>query len=47
MNVVVSVGSEPVLDPGLNRTVCSNAATGLILKEAAGSVVPTHYNIIQ
>ena len=46
VNVVVSVGSEPVLDPGLNRTVCSNAATGLILKEAAGSVIPTHYNII-
>ena len=46
VNVVVSVGSEPVLDPGLNRTVCSNNSTGLILKEAAGSVVPTHYNII-
>ena len=46
VNVVVSVGSEPVLDPGLNNTVCSNAATGLILKEAAGSVIPSHYNII-
>jgi len=44
--VVVSVGAAPVLDPGLDKFVCSNTATGLLLKEAAGSVVPTHYNII-
>ncbi|MCJ7448576.1 MAG: hypothetical protein MUO72_12880, partial [Bacteroidales bacterium] len=46
VNVVINVGSEPVLDPGLNKFVCSNTPTGLLLKEAAGSVVPTHYNII-
>ncbi len=46
VDVVVNVGSEPVLDPGLNNTVCSNTPIGLILKEAAGSVTPTHYNII-
>ncbi len=45
-DIVVSVGSEPVLDPGLNNTVCSNIPTGLLLREAAGSVVPTYYNII-
>jgi hypothetical protein len=43
---VVTVGSQPVLDPGLNNIVCSNTATGLVLKEAAGSVVPTYYNVI-
>jgi len=46
VTVVVNVGSEPVLDPNLNDDVCSNVATGLVLKEAAGSVIPTHYNII-
>ena len=35
-----------MLDPGLNSFACSNAPIGLILKEAAGSVVPTYYNII-
>ena len=45
-DIVVTVGSEPVLDPGLNDIVCSNTPTGLILKEAAGSVTPSHYNII-
>ncbi len=44
--VVISVGSQPVLDPGLNRFACSNEAIGLVLKEAAGSVLPTHYNIL-
>ena len=46
VNVVVSVRSEPILDPGLNTTVCSNTPTGLMLKEAPGSAIPTHYNII-
>jgi|GEM_PF-675330 len=45
VTVVINVGSEPVLDPGLNDDVCSNVATGLVLREAAGSVTPTHYNI--
>ena len=46
VSVVVSVGSEPVLDPGLNAFACSNAPIGLILKEAFGSVPPTYYNVI-
>jgi len=45
VTVVINVGSEPVLDPDLNDDVCSNVATGLVLREAAGSVIPTHYNI--
>jgi PKD repeat protein len=46
ISVLVSVGSEPVLDPGLNAFACSNVPIGLILKESLGSVAPTHYNII-
>ena len=46
VTVVINVGSEPVLDPGLNSFACSNTAIGLILKEAFGSVVPGYYNII-
>ncbi len=45
VDIVINVGSQPVLDPGLNKTICSNAVTGLILKEAAGSVAPTYYNV--
>ena len=45
-DIIVSVGSEPVLASDLNDAVCSNAPTGLTLREAAGSVVPTYYNII-
>jgi PKD repeat protein len=44
--VVITVGSQPVLDPGLNAFACSNTPIGLILKVAAGSVTPTYYNII-
>ena len=46
VTVVITVGSEPVLDPGLNAFACSNTPIGLILKEAVGSVTPTYYNII-
>ena len=46
VTVIVTVGSEPVLDPGLNAFACSNTPIGLILKEAAGSVIPTYYNVI-
>ncbi|HVN59277.1 MAG TPA: PKD domain-containing protein [Bacteroidales bacterium] len=45
VTVVVSVGAQPVLDPGLNSTVCSNTATGLLLKVATGSVSASYYNI--
>ena len=43
--IVVVVRPEPILDPGLNRTVCSNAPIGLILATAAGSVAADYYNI--
>ncbi|MFZ2339142.1 MAG: PKD-like domain-containing protein [Bacteroidales bacterium] len=46
VDIVITVGSEPVLDAGLGAFVCSNTAIGLVLKEAAGSVTPSHYNII-
>jgi hypothetical protein len=45
VDVVVTVGSQPVLDPGLNAFACSNSPIGLVLKEAPGSVVPTYYYI--
>jgi len=46
VDIVMMVGSEPVLDPGLDDFACSNDAIGLVLREAAGSVAPSHYNII-
>jgi hypothetical protein len=46
VTVVITVGSEPVLDPGLNAFACSNTPIGLLLKVSAGSVTPTYYNII-
>ena len=44
--IAVFVSSEPVLDPGLNRTVCGNSPTGLILREAPGSVNADYYNVL-
>jgi PKD repeat protein len=46
VTVVITVGSQPVLDPGLNAFACSNTPIGLILNVAGGSVIPTYYNII-
>ena len=46
VDVVINVGAQPVLDPGLNAFACSNTAIGLLLKEAAGSVIPSYYNVI-
>jgi PKD repeat protein len=46
VTVVITVGSEPVLDPGLNRFSCSGEVTGLTLKEATGSVTATYYSIV-
>lgn len=45
VNIVMTIRSQPVLDPGLNTTVCSNTAIGLLLQEAAGSVSADYYNI--
>jgi PKD repeat protein len=46
VTIVITVGSQPVLDPGLNAFACSNTSIGLILNVAGGSVIPTYYNII-
>ena len=43
--LIVTVGAEPILDSNLNKFACSGQPVELTLKEAAGSVVPTHYNI--
>ncbi len=43
--IVVSVNPEPILDPGLNLTVCSSTPIGLILRVAAGSISADSYNI--
>ncbi len=45
VNVVVQVGSEPVLDPGLDAFACSGQPIGLVLKQALGSVIPDEYMI--
>ena len=42
----VTVGSEPVLNAGLNKFACSNEAINLLLAPAPLSVMPSHYNII-
>ena len=45
VTLTVTVGAEPVLDPNLDKFACSGQPVELTLKEAAGSVVPTYYNI--
>ena len=42
--LIVTVGAEPILD-NLDKFVCSGQPVELTLKEAAGSVEPSHYNI--
>ena len=41
----ITVNPEPVLDPGLNTTVCSDAANGILLDVVATSVVAATYTI--
>lgn len=46
LDVVLTVDPEPVVDPALaNRTVCSNAVTGVILNTNGVSVAAANYNI--
>jgi len=45
-NIVVTVGSQPVLDPGLNRSVCSGLPTGLTLAVAPTSSPATSYDVL-
>jgi large repetitive protein len=44
-DIVVTIGSEPVLDPNLDKEACSNQDIELELREDVGSVVATGYNI--
>jgi PKD repeat protein len=43
--IIVTVGSQPVLDPNLNRAVCSGLPTGLVLAVAPSSSPATSYDI--
>ncbi len=43
---IVTLGAQPVLDPGLNKFACNNEPIGLILKETLASVPATDYDII-
>ena len=45
VQVTLTVNPEPVLDPVLDRTVCSDVASGIILRVAAGSISASSYNI--
>ena len=44
--IVVTIGSQPVLDPNLNMSICSENPTGLVLAVAPTSVAATTYNIL-
>lgn len=46
MIITITVNPEPVLSPSLNRTVCSDLATGLILNTNGSSVAALNYNIV-
>ncbi|GAJ03648.1 unnamed protein product, partial [marine sediment metagenome] len=45
VQVTLTVNPEPVIDPGLNTTTCSDVAGGIILDVASGSVAAAGYNI--
>jgi len=45
--VILTVYPEPILDPALDATVCSDASSGISLGVQAGSVAAAGYNIIQ
>lgn len=45
VDVVLTVNPEPVLDPGLNTTVCSNNASGIVLNTNGTSIGALTYNI--
>ncbi|MBA7578548.1 hypothetical protein ES708_20413 [subsurface metagenome] len=43
--MVIAIDPEPILDPALNMSICSDLASGLILDVAAGSVAADNYNV--
>ncbi|MCB0495903.1 MAG: PKD domain-containing protein [Cyclobacteriaceae bacterium] len=44
--ITVSINPEPVINPGLNRTVCSNEVSGLVFSTNGTSVAAANYNLI-
>ncbi len=44
--VSITINPEPVVSPTLNRTVCSDLATGLVLNTNGTSVAASNYNIV-
>ncbi|TRX62073.1 PKD domain-containing protein [Fulvivirga sp. M361] len=44
--ITVTIDPEPVVDPNLNRTVCSDEAVGLILATNGVSVGASQYNVL-
>ncbi len=44
--VMLTVNPEPILDPGLNSTTCSDVASGINLSVAGGSVAAANYNVL-
>jgi hypothetical protein len=45
VQISLTVNPEPVLDPALDVTVCSDAAGGIVFSVNAGSVSASNYNI--
>jgi len=45
VDVVITIDPEPILDPALNMSICSDVASGLVLDVSAGSVAASGYNI--
>ncbi|GAI39320.1 unnamed protein product, partial [marine sediment metagenome] len=45
VQITLTVNPEPILDPGINSTTCSDATGGITLKVAGGSVTAANYNI--
>lgn len=44
--VSITINPEPVVSPTLNRTVCSDLATGLVLNTNGTSIAASNYNIV-
>ncbi|MBW2605900.1 MAG: hypothetical protein JRE28_16585, partial [Deltaproteobacteria bacterium] len=45
VNVVIFIDPEPILDPALNMSICSDLASGLTLGVAGASVAAADYNV--
>ncbi|GAJ21186.1 unnamed protein product, partial [marine sediment metagenome] len=45
VQITLTVNPEPVLSPSLNKPVCSDVASGIVLDVAPGSVAAASYNL--